>query len=157
MVLFMNKWRNLPLRNTVWILFHHRHLLNSWRCRRAKTDFILLYSFLYSLSSMSDTFQPSSVPVYSSHTFLMLGILWFISSLSLPFLYAFFRVLRCAIVIVMSWVSPDGRVFQTSLMSLCAAFESSTSATNVLKGILTLPHQNDRLDSPIWFLSPFLF
>jgi hypothetical protein len=65
--------------------------------------------------------------------------------------------LRCAIVIVMSWVSPDGRVFQTSLMSLCAAFESSTSATNVLKGILTLPHQNDRLDSPIWFSSPFLF
>jgi hypothetical protein len=148
MVLFMNKWRNLPLRNTVLILFHHRHLLNSWRCRRAKTDFILLNSFLYSMSSMSDTFQPSSVPVYRSHFFLKLGIFWFISSLSLPFLYNLFRILRCAIVIVMSWVSPDGRVSQTSLMSLCTAVESYTSAMKVLKGILTLPHQNDMLDSP---------
>jgi len=146
MVTFMNKWRNLPLSKAVLILLHHRHLIIPWWCRRAKSDFI---SFLHSLFSTSDTSQPSSIPFYSSHSFLMHDIFFgLFSSVSLRFLYAFFRILRYATVIVMSWVSRDGRVSLTSLMSLCTAFEHSISAMKFLKGILTLPHQNDRLDSP---------
>ena len=149
MVFFMNKRRNLPLRNAVWILFHHRHLLISWWCRRAKNDFILLYSFLYSLPSTSDIFRPSSVPVNRSNSFLMIGIFFgLFSSVSLPFLYAFFRILRYATLIVMSLVSPDGRVSQTSPKSLCTPFESSTSAMKFLKGILMLQRQTDKLESP---------
>jgi hypothetical protein len=115
MALLMNKRRNVPLRNAVLILFRNRHLLISWWCRKAKTDFILLYSFLYSLSSTADTFQPSSVLVYSSHSFLMHGIFFLFIFLCLsPVLIRFLSRLRYAIVIVMSWVSPDGRVSQTS-------------------------------------------
>jgi hypothetical protein len=94
----MNKWRNLPLRNTVLILFHHRHLLNSWQGRRAKTDFILHYSFLY---SMSDKFQPSSVPIYRSHLFLILGIF-------LVYFISLFHLLPAFQVQVLIWTGDSG-------------------------------------------------
>lgn len=157
MVMFMNKWRNLPLSKAVLILFQHRHLIICRWCRRTKTDFILLYSFLYALFSTSDTSQPSSVPVYSSHSFLMHSffiLVYFPQSHFSSYILSF-AFWDNATVIVMGWVSLDGHVSRTSFMSLRTGFEHFISAMKILKWILTLPHQNDRLDSPNWLVSYF--
>jgi hypothetical protein len=149
----MNKRRNLQLRNA---FFHHRHLLISWWCRRAQPGFILLHIFLYSSSSTSDTFQPSSFPVYRSHSLLMLVIFWFVfsaTSVLICFL-SNFEICYCnSDELSISWLTCLSIIGHAIVLCL----RNSTSAMKVLKVMLTLPHQNDRLDSPNWFYPTLVY